>query len=1452
MISAAAKNPVFSNILMILIFSVGIYAFITIPRETFPNLEFDRVQISVIDRGASPEDVEEGICAKIEEEIQDIEGIRKVDSTAREGFGLCIAEVEPGYDIQIILSEIRTEVDKIDFGEEAEEPVVTRLKQLLPVNQLAIHGRASEDAAVNEQTLKEQAEQIREELLALDAVTQVEIFGTREYRVHVQVSEQNLEQFGLSYDDVIGRIQQESLTLPAGTIRSESGEFNVRTIGKRKAASEYRDIVLLSRADGSRITLGQVASVEDTFEEGAIIGRMNGEPSVQIIVFKTSEEDMTSIAAEVNKYVADKDKSLPKGLHLVIWTDFEPLLRQRLDLLFNNMASGLLLVFFTLLPLMGIRLSFWVIWGVPTAFLGAVFLLMAWGGTLNMISTFGFVLVVGMLVDDAIVISENVWMHYQRGKTPMQAAIEGTSEVWVSVCASVTTTMVAFAPAYFVAGDMGKVFRILPVVVVSALLVSLTESLLILPHHLAASLPEHKKEGETKNVWERFIDWFNDWFERMGKLFLDPIVKWALRFKGATIGVCLGMFAIGIGMVQGGIVEYVVFPDIDTDYIRCRFELPPGAPLQSTDEVARQIEESVARMEAEIGVDHVLYQSTTVGATTGADGAKGSHVGEILLALKDSSNRKLTASQTIKLWRETIGAVPGVERMNVGILDFSPAARPLEIRLIGKDLEVLRGASAMLKAELANHSGVVDIGDDDKQGKLEFQFRMKPEAAAQGVTVALLARQLRQSLFGATAVTVQRGREDVDVVVLLPEASRRHVGNIDDLKIRTPRGDFVPIHIVARKELSRSIDTIHRKDRLRVITVGAGIDETRNNAEKVLSKIEGAKYFEDLVAKNPGVKIEFGGQRGQTTESNESMKTGLLGALLGIYAILVLSFRSFLQPLIVMSIIPLSFFGAIIGHWTFNLPLSQLSFVGFIGLAGCVVNDAIELMSNINENVARGLPLEHALRTGSGSRWRAIYLTSSTTFMGLIPMVLEKSGQGKILVPMAVTIAFGILFETVFVLVLIPTLVSAVNDVRRGIRWLRTGYYPTPEEVEPAAQRQHRLEEEEGGAEALELPEEMAAFGPATPIAAIPVEPGEFPEMALPARPAAPPLPAMPSPGVAGHTRSISMADIMRPDLGLGDLGGARMPAPSILPGQITKILSRSKNVDTLLAEAQACSEKDDNVGALQRLLAVLRSKPDDADVHYQVGMLRGKLGDWRAAAASFDRALELDPANLDYREYRGWAALRFADYESAERDFSARIDVEPENLVALKGRATARMGLEHNEDAIADLDAAIAIIPRNADLFFLRGNAKRMDRQFKAAIADYDQVLSLRNTHGKALLNRGLCRLAMSDTRGALADFDEATRTDVDLHEATLQRGKAYLNLLQYKEATADFSAYLALRPDQTETYYFRGKARSGAGDNIGAVDDFQAFLRHNPTSKRRKMLEKFISQNAKAKKAS
>ena len=1044
LISAAVHNSVAANLLMIVIIVVGGMSAYNLRRETFPQISFDIVQVQTIFPGATPEEVEESIVVKIEEAIKSVEGIQDIFSNAHEGSGVVLARLKPGMDNRRVLEDIQSEVEKIDtFPEDAEPPRFEELSERRKVINVAIYGEQPE------RTLKEVATRVRDDLLASEFISQVRLVGTRDYEISVEVSEESLRRHGLTFEEIRQVVQRSSLNLPGGSIKTPSQDIVVRTAGQRYTGLEFALLPILTRPDGTVVTLDEVARVSDGFVDAWRIGRFNGTPSVMVSVFRTSEEDALVISDTVRQYVAEQATQLPPGLSMSVWADDSAVTKSRLDLLSRNGLQGLFLVFLSLWLFMNLRLAFWAAVGLVVALMGGLWILNLYGGTLNMITMFAFIMALGMLVDDAIVVGENIYSHWRRGKPPVQAAIDGASEVAVPVIGAVATTVAAFVPLFIMEGILGKFVAVMPVAVVAALLGSLLECLVILPPHLAHALPAagyQPPDRKTLRLPQRLragIDNSLGWF--IARVYV-PVLRRAMAWRLVVAASALAILMLMLGLLLGGHLSFELFPDRDTDTIIARLTMPQGTPLAQTAATAARLEAAAGQLDnhfqpVDPAFDGVVEKiMTVVGINTDFDPEVGSHVGEVTVQLLAAEERGIASTRLADKWRELSGDVPDALELIFMSEAIFPVGDPFEVRLMGDDFAAMREAAARLEAELATYPGVLDISNDFRPGKMEIQLALKPAGRVLGITLADLAEQVNQGFYGAEALRLQRGRDDVKVVIRYPEAERRSLGDLDNIRIRAPNGSEVPFNEVATATLRRGFAVIKRTDRQRALSVTADVDSTKANAEKILADLE-AEFLPRLLADYENMRYSFEGQHKETQRSVGSLFRGFIIAMLLVYTILAVIFRSYAQPLVVMSVIPFGLIGAVVGHFIMGHVLSLISLFGLVALSGVLVNDSLVLVDFINRARRRGVPPLDAVLAGGQQRFRAIVLTSVTTVAGLSPILFEKSVQAQFLIPMAISMSFGLMGATVLVLVLVPALYMLLYDVQSIGRWLRTGSF---------------------------------------------------------------------------------------------------------------------------------------------------------------------------------------------------------------------------------------------------------------------------------------------------------------------------------------------------------------------------------------------------------------------------
>jgi len=1061
-LAAFARNTVFANIVLVMIFVSGWFATKSMIRETFPEFSLDMIIVSVPYPGADPEEVEEGISRKIEEAIEGVEGIKLYTTESRENQGTANIEIKEDYDVNAVLDDVRTKINAIStFPVDAEKPVIYELTLKDPVIMLYLSGNMSE------RRLKEWSEQLKDEIQQLPPVSQVGIFGTREYEIGIEVSEQRLREYGLSFDQVSDAVRRSNLNLAGGTIRTKGEEIRIRTMGRKYSGPELSSIVVLATPKGDVITLDRVAEIVDGFSEDPIDATINGDASVMLIVYKTKEEDSLAISKAVQKFVEDKNKILPTGANLKVLYDNTDMLRDRINLLVKNGIIGLSIVFALLWMFLNLRLSFWGGMGIPISIAGALAIVWALGGTINMISLFGFIMVLGVIVDDAIVVGEAIYVHRKSGKPPLQAAVDGVSEVGMPVVAAVVTTIVAFIPLAYVGGIMGKFISILPVVVISCLAVSLVECLILLPAHLS-HLPDLNAAEQNMSKLQRRIDVVHritsrglEWFV---KNMYYPFLRHALNWRYVSLCTAIAILLITLGLVRGGIIKFQVFPAIDGFIMTSQVEFPAGTPPAVTRNALDQVEGALLRLaektQTKSGEPLLEDRLTLVGGTLSDIPSYGPQYGAVQAILLPSERRGIHVDDLMVAWEQEVGRISGVKSLTFEGLSAGPPGAPIEVWLQGSDMGHILAASDELMARLEKFDGVFQIRSDFSPGKNEMRLTLKPEARALGLTVNDLARQVYAGYYGDEAVRLQRGRDDIRVKVRYTADERSRMSDLERVRIRTPEGHEVPLFSVAEVSLSPGFSTITRTDGLRRVAVSADVDSNKANANEIFAELI-KSFFPALKDKYPDVHVALQGEQKKMRESFSSLYVGFPLAVLGIFIIVATMFRSYAQPFVILFTIPFGIIGSIWGHLLMGYDLSIMSIFGMVALTGVVVNDAIVLIERVNENFAEGLPFFEAIRMGGVRRFRAIFLTSLSTVGGLAPMIMETNMQAKFLIPMALSLASGVAFATVLTLVLIPSLLVILNDFRRLVFRYKYGHWPTSrEEVEPARTRhQNTLED---------------------------------------------------------------------------------------------------------------------------------------------------------------------------------------------------------------------------------------------------------------------------------------------------------------------------------------------------------------------------------------------------------
>ncbi|MDP6115974.1 MAG: efflux RND transporter permease subunit, partial [Planctomycetota bacterium] len=1026
-----ARNSVAANLLMLLIATVGLGTlFLRTKFEVFPDITLDRVNIRMAYRGATPKEVEEGVVIKIEEAIQDLVGIEKMTSVASEGSGSISVEIEDGHEPREILDDIKNRVDAINtFPADTERPTFSLAKRQREVISAVVAGK------IPERELRQLGERVRDDLTVLPEISQVELVEVRPYEISIEVSEQTLREYGLTFDRVVQAVRSSSLDLPAGAIKTGGGEVLLRTRGQAYNKEDFESIVILTRSDGTRLEIGDIANVIDGFEEENLSAFFNGQPCVVLDVYRVGDQDARVVSQVVRDYIERTKHSMPPGVILTYWRDMAKIIRARLDTLRRNGLQGAVLVLILLTLFLQFKVAAWVCVGIPVSFLGAIAIIPEFGVSLNIISLFAFILVLGIVVDDAIVTGENIYTRLQDMPDGTEAAIVGTKEVSVPVTFGVLTTVAAFIPLFMMGGRLGPIWAQIPAIVIPVLLFSLIESKLVLPAHLKHLKPS--REAESKNPFTRFQQNFARGLTASIDIFYRPVLHSALSRRYLTAAIFIATILILLGLVRSGRVLFTPFPKVQSEVARCTLTMPLGTPFEVTaGHVARMnaAAEQVRRnhIDPDLGtsiIKNILATPGSAGRSTRGQ----SHVGRVMFEIIPPEYRTLdvTSSQLVEELRKIIGPVTGAKELSFRA-EIGRSTEPIDIRLAGNDFDVLQEITDRVKQKLGEYDEVFDITDSFQDGKEEIQLRMKPEAELLGLSPTILGRQVRQAFFGAEAQRIQRGREDIRVMVRYPLSERRSIGSLEKMKIRAPDGTEVPFGDVADAEMGQGFASIRRIDRMRAISVTADFNKKTGNITAVNEELR--LFMDGLISEYRGVSYFLEGEAKEERQSFGALQWGLLFLVFVIYALLAIPFKSYLQPLIVMSVIPFGLMGAIIGHMIMRMNLSMMSIFGCLALVGVVVNDSLVMVDFVNRKRAEGLSLLESVRLAGVARFRAILLTSLTTFAGLMPLLFEKSTQAQFLIPMAVSLGFGVLFATFVTLLMVPVNYLILDDITSSVQ----------------------------------------------------------------------------------------------------------------------------------------------------------------------------------------------------------------------------------------------------------------------------------------------------------------------------------------------------------------------------------------------------------------------------------
>ncbi|MBC8187424.1 MAG: efflux RND transporter permease subunit [Proteobacteria bacterium] len=1051
-----ARNHVAANLLMALMIFGGLFSLPNIQQKTFPDIDINVISIGVIYLGAAPEEVEQGVCIRIEEEINGLNGIEEITSSASEGACGVSAELMDGYPIDRALSEIKNAVDSITtFPVETEKPIVSHAEIRRTVIQIAISADASE------KSLKVYGERIRDSLASMTDITQVQLQNARDYEISIEVSEETLQRFGLTFDEVVAAVRRGSLDRPGGSIKTTAGEILLRTKGQAYSRPEFERIVLRTETDGTRLLLSDVANVVDAFDDEDLSAYFDDESSVSIRVFRVGDQKVLDLVDAVKGRLVTLRTQFPEGLSITTWMNAANQLRDRLNILVKNGIGGFVLVFIILAVFLRLKLAIWVSLGVPLSILGALLVFPLADVSINSISVFAFIMVLGLLVDDAVVVGENVHRHQENAEDPLEASIAGAREVSVPVIFGVLTTIAAFGPMIYAPGTMGQIFGVIGLSAILCLIFSVIESQLVLPAHLGHmkwSDPERiERKGSIRTRWQTLQISMATSLTRFARARYRPLLDRAIAARYSVIAGGIGILTVALATAYFGLgsakMNFSFFPPIESDYVTASLVMPQGSTMGSTERAARILLGSAKEMQAQMDaeglevdgaslVKHILLslgeQPMSGGGGPGdSTGASGSHVAEVSIAIQSGDERPISAGEIKRRWRAVTPPIPGVVELVFRAALFS-AGDPINIQLRSNNIEHLREASARLKERLTSFAGISDINDSFREGKREIKLDILPAAESLGLTLDDLSKQVRQAFYGEEAQRIQRGRDDIRVMVRYPKEARRSLADLENLRIRTPDGGEVPFYAVARAEYGRGYATIKRSNRQRVIHVTADVDAKKIAAGTIIAEIE-ETFIPLLVADYPGLTHSLEGIQAEQKESVVGLFKNYTIALLVIYALLAIPLRSYVQPLIIMAVIPFGLVGAIVGHWimffireiftdqSFNF--SMMSIFGFVALTGVVVNSSLVLVHYINDRRSKGIGLEDAVREAGVARFRPIVLTSITTFVGLLPILRETSVSAQFLIPMATSLAFGVVFGSTISLFLVPSSYIVLEDL---------------------------------------------------------------------------------------------------------------------------------------------------------------------------------------------------------------------------------------------------------------------------------------------------------------------------------------------------------------------------------------------------------------------------------------
>lgn len=1017
-----ASNPVAANLIMLVCLVGGLIMSTQIKQEIFPEFESDTVVVTVLYPGASPEEVEQGIVLAVEERVSGLDGVKQITSSSTEGSGSVTVEALAGADVERLAQDIKGEVDRItSFPEDAETPTVTIATNRRQALSIALYGD------LDERVLRELAETVRDDLLQDPEITQIDFSGVRPLQISIEISQDTLRTYGLTLQQVADIVGRSALERPGGSVKTSQGEILVRVNDRRDLGDQFAKLPIITTPDGSVVRLEDLGTITDAFADSDLSARYNNQPAVLLNVYRVGDQTPISVSNAVQKHLERLNEILPPGATLSIRNDSSEVFRQRMDLLTRNGLMGLALVFVLLALFLEIRLAFWVSMGIPVSIMGSFLILPGTGSSINMVSMFAFIITLGIVVDDAIVVGENIHQYREKGMSYLKAAIAGTREVVMPVTFSILTNIAAFAPMFFVPGVLGRMFGIVPVIVISVFTISLIESLLVLPSHLG----HQKAHGRSwLSPLHRLQAQFSAWFMRMIENVISPLLMHTIRLRYLTLAMALAVLAATAGYIASGRMGMVMFPRVESDYAYAELALPFGSSVDRTEmAIDRMVQAAASLAEEHGGEDLVEGIFSQVGTSAGG------HQGSVRVFLTPPEQRPLPTAEFTRLWRERVGTIAGAESVKFEADRGGPGSgAALTIELSHRSTAVLEQASDLLAKSMSEFAQVSDIDNGYSSGKVQLDFRLRPEGRSLGLTTQDVARQIRAAFFGAEALRQQRGRNEIKIIVRLPESERISRQHIDDFLLRTPAGTMVPLREVAEVTTGRSYTSIDRRDGRRIISVTA--DVTPPSEAGLIQKALAADVVPQLRERFQGLEISFEGKQADMQEGMTALFIGLGMAMLCIYGLLAVPLGSYVQPLIIMTSIPFGIVGAVFGHLLMGYSLSLVSLFGIVALSGVVVNAALVLIDCANGKRKRGQGALSSIHEAAVQRFRPIMLTTITTFGGLAPMIWETSRQARFLIPMALSLGFGIVFATFITLGIVPSLYMILEDLRRFIRAL--------------------------------------------------------------------------------------------------------------------------------------------------------------------------------------------------------------------------------------------------------------------------------------------------------------------------------------------------------------------------------------------------------------------------------